>query len=551
MSEAVTAFSESAADYERLLDAVARSIAQAVGDACVVALRSEDGQTVTPVAMFDADDAIVAKFAPILNVSVPTGDAKLVTAANKGSLFMPMVDLDQLEGHVHVNLLAFARSIGVHGLMVVPLRSRGAMLGAATVMRHSSARAYDEIDLELTEHLANHAALALGNAKLFREQQRIQEALHHSEMRRVAEAQAAEANRFVDAILENIPNMVFVKEAKELRFVRFNRAGEELLGIPRAQMMGKNDFDFFPTSEAEFFVQKDRETLDGKKLVDIAQEPIQTGQGQRWLHTKKVPVCDEHGTPQYLLGISEDITERLAFIGELTSARDRAEAANRELEAFSYSVAHDLRAPLRAIDGFAQALLEDYASALDANGQRHLDRIRNAAQRMAILIDALLDLSRVTRAELRREPVDLAKLARIALAMLERSDPERKVDIIVPGELPARGDPKLLSIVFDNLLGNAWKFTARAEHPRIEVGCKTDDGERVYFISDNGAGFDNAYRDKLFGVFQRLHKASDFPGTGIGLATVRRILERHGGRIWADGEVGKGATFYFTLSEAP
>ena len=553
VSEAVTAFSETAGDYERLLEAVVRSIAQAVGDACIVSLRSEDGATTSPVAMFDRDAEVVAQFDKHLNVQLPTGDAKLVaSAATKGSLFMPMVDLDQLDGHMHPDLLAFARTIGVHGLIVVALKSRGALLGAILVMRHrSDARAYDEIDLELAEHLANHAALALGNAKLFRDQQRIQEALHHSEMLRAAEAQAAEANRFVDAILENIPNMVFVKEANELRFVRFNKAGEELLGIPRSAMMGKNDYDFFPSAEADFFVKKDRETLDGKKLVDIAQEPIQTSSGARWLHTKKVPICDEHGTPRYLLGISEDITERLLYITELTAARDKAEAANRELEAFSYSVAHDLRAPLRAIDGFAQALLEDFAGKLDATGQRHLDRIRAAAQRMATLIDALLDLSRVTRAELRREPVDLAKLARIALAMLERGDPERKVEIILPDELPARGDPKLLSIVFDNLLGNAWKFTAKTAQPRIELGCNTVDDERVYFVRDNGAGFDNAYRDKLFGVFQRLHKATDFPGTGIGLATVRRILERHGGRIWADGEVGKGATFSFTLSEAP
>lgn len=553
VSEAVTAFSETAGDYERLLGAVARSTAQAVGDTCIVSLRSEDGATTSPVAMFDRDPEVVAKFDKHLNVQLPTGDAKLVgAAAAKGSLFMPMVDLDQLDEHVHPELLGFARSIGVHGMIVVALKSRGALLGAILVMRHrGDARAYDEIDLELAEHLANHAALALGNAKLFRDQQRIQEALHQSEMLRAAEAQAAEANRFVDAILENIPNMVFVKEANELRFVRFNKAGEELLGIPRSAMMGKNDYDFFPKAEADFFVQKDRETLDGKKLVDIAQEPIQTTRGSRWLHTKKVPICDEHGTPRYLLGISEDITERLQFISELTAARDKAEAANRELEAFSYSVAHDLRAPLRAIDGFSQALLEDHAGKLDATGQRHLDRIRAAAQRMATLIDALLDLSRVTRAELRREPVDLAKLARIAIAMLERGDPARKVEIMLPDELPARGDAKLLSIVFDNLLGNAWKFTAKAAQPRIEVGCDTVDGDRVYFVRDNGAGFDNAYRDKLFGVFQRLHKATDFPGTGIGLATVRRILERHGGRIWADGEVGKGATFSFTLSEAP
>jgi signal transduction histidine kinase len=186
---------------------------------------------------------------------------------------------------------------------------------------------------------------------------------------------------------------------------------------------------------------------------------------------------------------------------------------------------------------------------LDAMGQRHLERIRAGAQRMASLIDDLLHLSRVSRTELRREPVDLAKLARATVAALERNEPDRKVSITIPDELPARGDPKLLSIVFDNLIGNAWKFTGRTNEPKIELGYQRE--ERVFFVRDNGAGFDIAYRDKLFGVFQRLHKSSEFPGTGIGLATVRRIIERHGGRVWAEGELGKGATFYFTLSEAP
>jgi PAS domain S-box-containing protein len=416
------------------------------------------------------------------------------------------------------------------------------------VMRHrKDKRSLDEVDLEIAEHLATHAALALSNAKLARQRRDAQEALAQSEALRFLEQQAADANRFVDAILENIPDMVFVKDAVELRFVRFNRAGEELIGVPRSELMGKNDFDFFPVSEAEFFVNKDRETLAGKKLVEIPEEPIQTAHGQRWLHTKKVPILDHAGVPRYLLGISQDITDDKRNKAALIEAKEKAEAANRELEAFSYSVAHDLRSPLRGVDGFAQALLEDYADKLDETGLRHLERIRAAAQRMANLIDDLLNLSRVTRAELNPESVDLTRVARNALANAQRIGPERTIETSIQEGMQAQGDPRLLAIVFDNLLGNALKFTSKTPRPRIEVGTRDENGERVYFVRDNGAGFDSAFRDKLFGVFSRLHSVSDFPGTGIGLATVLRIIERHGGRVWAEGEVGKGATFFFTL----
>ena len=226
--------------------------------------------------------------------------------------------------------------------------------------------------------------------------------------------------------------------------------------------------------------------------------------------------------------------------------RDLA-AANKELEAFSYSVSHDLRAPLRAIDGFSKVLLSNYAKTLDDRGRHYLDRVRAATQRMSELIDDLLGLARVGRKELARKEVDVSALAARVAAELARRDAERAVRVEIAPGLSAHADPQLLTIVLENLMGNAWKFTGKAAAARIEVGREVNGTGEAFYVRDNGAGFDMAYADKLFGAFQRLHLESDFEGTGIGLVTVQRIVTRHGGRIWAEGAVGKGATFHFTL----
>jgi two-component system NtrC family sensor kinase len=224
---------------------------------------------------------------------------------------------------------------------------------------------------------------------------------------------------------------------------------------------------------------------------------------------------------------------------------EQLESKNEELESFSYSVAHDLRAPLRSIDGFGLILLEDYADKLDDEGKQYLNYVRESAQQMSRLIDDLLALSRVARGEFRRAPTDLSAIVRSVAARLAQSSAGRRVELVVPDGLLADGDDGLLTIAFENLIGNAWKFTRLCTQARIEVGV-CDDG-RTYFVRDNGAGFDMAYASKLFGMFQRLHSANEFEGTGIGLATVQRIVRRHGGRIWAEGAVGRGATFFFTL----
>ncbi|MDB5324177.1 MAG: hybrid sensor histidine kinase/response regulator [Phycisphaerales bacterium] len=232
---------------------------------------------------------------------------------------------------------------------------------------------------------------------------------------------------------------------------------------------------------------------------------------------------------------------------DLRGANASLEAANKELETFSYSVSHDLRAPLRSIDGFSQCLLDDCGSQLDDNGKELIGRVRNACRRMGQLIEDLLNLSRLGRGEMVRKDVDLSAMVKLISSELQQGQPQHKVNVRIAEGLIARGDAQLLRVAMENLLGNAWKFTSKRPDAAIEFGVTQQNGDRAFFVRDNGAGFDMAYAEKLFGAFQRLHSANDFPGTGIGLATVRRIIHRHGGRIWAQSAVEQGATFFFSL----
>lgn len=258
----------------------------------------------------------------------------------------------------------------------------------------------------------------------------------------------------------------------------------------------------------------------------------------------------------YFSGIIEDVTERkiseLEIIELNKSLQNRSvelEAINQELESFSYSVSHDLRAPLRAIDGFSQMLVSNYSDQLDDKGKDRLNRVRAGAQRMGMLIDDLIKLSRLSRTEILRESVDMTQIAKNVLEELHDGESQRKVEAIVQPDLVDQADSRFVRVIMDNLLGNAWKFTRQNDNARIEAGAKDGDKGMIYFVRDNGAGFDMEYASKLFGAFQRLHDSSEFPGTGIGLATVQRAINKHGGSIWAESKVGEGTTFYFTLKQ--
>ena len=285
----------------------------------------------------------------------------------------------------------------------------------------------------------------------------------------------------------------------------------------------------------------------------------------RWLASRYRLMRDTDDRPVQMSGVLYDVTarkqaehERARLLEETAALNEQLEQrveqrtaqlqeANRELEAFSYSVSHDLRAPLRGIDGFSQALEEDYGKLLDDTAKTYLHRIRAGANRMGELIDDLLHLSRVARSALTKDKVNLSGVARQVLLKLQQAQPERRVTLQIQDGTQVEGDRRLLTVALENLLGNAWKFTQHQAHPCIEFGMKQGDPQ-VYYVRDNGAGFDMAYANKLFVPFQRLHDHNEFEGTGIGLATVQRIIHRHGGRIWAEGEEGSGATFYFTLN---
>jgi PAS domain S-box-containing protein len=351
---------------------------------------------------------------------------------------------------------------------------------------------------------------------------------------------------------DSVPDLIAILD-KEYRFVRVNRAMAVKLGVTPEQCIGQQCFAcVHGTAAPPGFCPHTRTITDGKQHVaEVYEKRLDA-----YFLVTTTPLFAEDGTISGTVHVARDITERKQAEEEVKKLNEnlnnsviQLEAANRELEAFSYSVSHDLRSPLRSIAGFSHALQEDYEDRLDAEGRDCLDRIVANTQRMGQLIDDLLKLSRVTRTEMQQERVDLSGLAARIATRLKRGQPERRVECIVQADIFANGDENLLRVVLENLLDNAFKFTAKEPNAVIEFGVTERDSDQVFFVQDNGAGFDMAYCAKLFQPFQRLHSLHEFSGTGIGLATVRRIINRHGGRVWIEGEPGKGAVVSFTIPE--
>jgi PAS domain S-box-containing protein len=377
-----------------------------------------------------------------------------------------------------------------------------------------------------------------------------------TERRLAREALAAERN-LLRTVIDNLPDRIRAKD-RDLRFMLANAAWLQARAPERSDVLGLRNSDLLPPDIAARVEAEDRAVLESGQPSPLREVMIGSADNPRWYVTAKMPLRDSAGNVTGLVAISRDVTDfkrRSIEVEKLNAALEARVAertaqltsANEELEAFASSVSHDLRAPLRHIDGMSAALLEDCGDDLDAAGRDYLARIRGAAQRMGALIEDLLRLSRVTRTELRVTSVDLSVIAEGIVEDLRREDPGRDVTFNSVGGLRANGDAGLLRAALMNLLQNAWKFTGRQTAARVEFGAEQRAGTVVYFVRDNGAGFDMAQSERLFGTFQRLHTEREFPGTGIGLATVRRIMRRHGGDVWADAAPGKGATFYFTL----
>jgi PAS domain S-box-containing protein len=361
--------------------------------------------------------------------------------------------------------------------------------------------------------------------------------------RKRSEMAVLQAKEEWELTFNSVPDLIVVLDCQH-RIIRANKAMADRLGVNQEKCAGLPCFEaVHGLSYPPEFCPHSLTCQDGKEHITDVHEPRLGGD----FSVSTTPIINKQGVITGSIHVARDITDRKRAEEDLKRNAAALEAANKELEAFSYSVSHDLRAPLRSMDGFSEALLTDYNDKLEETGIDYLNRIRQASQTMSQLIDDILKLSRVTRSDMRLDKVNLSELASSIAAELKAVQPDREAEFIIVPDLIVNADKQLLQVLLRNLLENAWKYTGKCSKTRIELGVNRQDGQTVYFVKDNGIGFDMKYADKLFQPFQRLQTSKEYPGTGIGLATVQRVVRRHGGSIRAESEAGNGATFYFTL----
>ena len=407
--------------------------------------------------------------------------------------------------------------------------------------------------IQIAERLRTRAAEM--EAEIFRRAQQIQEVNNQLQRELDARKQAEELLRASEErfhlMVKHVKDYAIFMLDAEGHVATWNAGAERIKGYRADEIIGRHFSCFYIPDDVQ--AGKPEQLLKEAETKGRCEEEgwrVRKDGAQFWANVVFTALRDQHGTLLGFTKVTRDITERKRAEQEIQQNSVALEAANKELDAFSYSVAHDLRAPLRAIDGFSRILLEEHAPTLAPEAQHHLNVVRRNSQRMGLLIDDLLAFSRLSRQPLNRQPVRPADLARQCVDELRAEQQGRRVEIAI-GNLPAcQADPVLLKQVWINLLANALKYTRKQEVAVIEVGSREQASACVYFVKDNGVGFDMQYADKLFGVFQRLHRPEDYEGTGVGLAIVQRIIHRHGGRVWAEAAVNQGATFYFTFEGA-
>lgn len=682
LTEAAREFSATTYDLSGLLDVVARRLGELLGDMCTIRAVSEDGEWLESTgAAYHRNPELLAATREVMargrqrireglsGRALATGEPHLVSKI-KPSDFAALSE---------PRYRPFLERLGITSAITLPLMCRGNVVGLASLMRSDPEHPYDEDDLHFVESVADHAALAIGNARSYAAEKEAARALREARARftrlfesgiigvvvhdlgkdsrvlgmdnHVVEVNDALLNMLGYSRDEILSGRVAWKDLTptewievdaraidqlsksgigDLREKEYIRKDGSRLAVLTGSAMLEGDarqcisfvLDLTERKQAQAAIEQLRheralgeqkarlaaivdasddaiigKTLDGVitswnpgahrifgysadeavgKSISLlippgreSEEPailehLAKGQVERFdtvrrrkdgrdidVSVTSSPVRDAAG---HVIGISKvarDITDRMRVEAALARAKDAAESASRELEAFSYSVAHDLRAPLRGMNGFARVLLDKYREKFDAEGQDWLQEILLNAKKMGSLIDGLLSLAQWTRSELRPERVDLSAIVRDVVERLRASEPHRTVELQVEDKLCAEVDSRLARALLENLLGNAWKFTSKAPTARIDFGATEKDGSAAFFVRDNGAGFDMAFASKLFAPFQRLHTSEEFPGTGIGLATVQRIVHRHGGRIWAEGVVDGGATFCFAFPAGP
>jgi len=509
-----------------------------------IGLNDEETKTVNPCAFAGNEDGYLSIIPKLSIIDIPEGRGSTGAAIREGKHFV----CDDIENDMRSEAwIVEALKRGYRSSIALPIKLYGTVIGAFTLYA-STAHFFDQEEINLLIEVASDISFAL-------------DSIENEKQRKNAETALAGSVEKFRALVESSSDLIWETNL-EGAYTYLSPQIEDILGYPVESLINKSPFTYIVDEEkVNLKIESDKIVKTGKPFSSLVNKFYHKNGNIVYLETSGVPVINESGILNGYRGVSRDITDRFKAEQEVIKLNEtlevkvvertqQLESANNELEAFSYSVSHDLRAPLRHISGFISLFLENKKTALSEEELGYLNIVSNSAKEMGDLIDALLSFSRLSRAEIQKTLINSNTMISQLQEIFTDETLSRKVDIHINELPPIYGDHQLLRQVWMNLLSNAIKYTSKKEVAKIEIGSLDHNSEFVFFIKDNGAGFNMKYVDKLFGVFQRLHKPRDFEGMGIGLANVNRIITRHGGRCWAEGEINKGATFYFALPKS-